>query len=61
MKIELVKEVTIDGDRYSVEIDGSYVRGTICESLIDALTNFNRVVKFKQSENIKQTIQSVEL
>jgi hypothetical protein len=60
MKIELVKEVELNGETYySTEIDGKYVENSISKNYEIALKNYKNI---KDGERkIKEVIKSEEI
>ena len=62
MKIELVKETLIDGTvRYSVEMDGIYVSGSITYDESEARAIYARTLKFKTPTREVMESREVEL
>ena len=60
MKIEIVKEVTINGTKYWIIVDGTTHDVTYTEE--DAIDSFNKYVKFYSiPKTEKQVIKSIEI
>ncbi len=62
MKLELVKEIKINGEiRYSIEADGRYIHHSLTDNLQQAEEYFNKIADGGSTEIFKQILKTTEI